>query len=264
MALSPYRQLLMLCCAFAVGLLLGALWDVLRVLRVVLMAHTPPAFMAPRYRRPLPLLGVSVPFRTEAGVHRLWRGAVTLLCDLLFCLAGAVAAELLLFYFNDGVFRLGVPLLLLLGLLLWQWSVSRLTVRVAAWLAYLLCALLLYLRAALLLPWRLLRWAILRPAHRLLRHTVYVRKKRISTALCRRQLRLAAVGFDENIAFLNEKRKGKRDEQRTKKQKIPGADRDHLRADRGGVLSVADRHRQSAGGAPSQGGGEGAAGGAAG
>lgn len=213
MTLSPYRQLLMLQSALLAGLFLGALWDVLRVLRVVLMAHTPPAFMAPRYRRPLPLLHVGVPFRTERGIHRFWRAGVIFTGDLLFCLTGAVFSELILFYFNDGAFRLGVPLLLLLGLGLWQWSVSRLTTRLTAWLAYLLGAFLLYAWAVLLLPWRLLRLAIwqlcVRPGRRVLRHVKKVRRKRISTALCRRQLQLAAVGFEENAAAPLPQRKGR-------------------------------------------------------
>lgn len=209
MAMSPYRQLLMLQCALLAGLFLGALWDALRVLRVVLMAHTPPAFMAPRYRRPLPLLGTGVPFRAEAGIHRLWRVGVIFTEDLLFCLVGALLSELILFYFNDGTFRLGVPLLLVLGLALWQLTVSRLITRITALLAYLLGALLLYLWALFLLPWRLLRLVLLRfclrPARRLLRYIKEARKKRISTALCQRQLQLAAVGFEEKVALPHRK-----------------------------------------------------------
>ena len=196
MTLNPALQLAMLCNALLAGLALGLFYDVGRVVRVLLGAHTPPPFMAARYRRPLPLVGVGVPFRASGGWHA-WRVAAVFAGDLLLCLTGYVAVELILLYFNDGALRLAVPLLMPIGFALWRRTAARLMTRVNAWLAYVLGVVLVYLWALVLLPFRLLRIVVVRPIRRLLCTLRLKRRGKISAALCRRQLAWAAVGFGD-------------------------------------------------------------------
>jgi hypothetical protein len=206
----------MLASALLAGLLAGLLFDLGKVARVLLMAHTPPSFMIARYRRPLPLVGISVPFGTgKKGAF--WRGVVLFCGDLFFCLACFAAVELILFYFNDGAFRLLVPVLLLAGVALWRYTAARAMALFAAWLAYALGAALVYFWAIATLPFRLARRYILRPAWRLVGYLRDRRRCRISAVLCREQLMLAATGLTDQNVLTKKKRKGKKHGEKAEK-----------------------------------------------
>ncbi|MBQ3483574.1 MAG: spore cortex biosynthesis protein YabQ [Clostridia bacterium] len=197
MEIDPYLQLAMLITAFLAGAGLGGLWELLVAVRVLLGAHEAPLFLRARYERPLPLLHRGVPWREGRTARRVWRGLVEGVGDLLYCLLFALTLELILYRFNDGEFRVAVPLLLFAGLAAFRVSVARVTGLLVAWMAYLLAALWMYLTALLQLPWRILRALarrlILPPLVRLShRH-----RARITQRLSAAQLAYAEQGFQK-------------------------------------------------------------------
>ena len=146
MEISPAVQLTMMLWAFVWGVLLGLLWELLTVSRILLGVYTPPDRMRARYDRPLPLLHRPVPFEKK-GVRALWRRVATGIGDVLFCLSAAVCVILLLYRYNSGAFRLSVPLLTLTGLGVFRATVARMLARPTAYLAYAAGAARCYLGA---------------------------------------------------------------------------------------------------------------------
>lgn len=248
MEINPHAQLLLLLSSFLTGLAMGVLWDALAALRVLLGAYRPPAFMKERYARELPLLH-RAPARRDVSTRRVYRHAVTLCLDVLFCLAVSLAAILLLYEYNDGVVRPFAILVLLAGLAVWRVTTARYTERLIAVLAYALSVALLYLRALFLLPWRLLwrlvKTCVLHPVSALIRRIRAKRAEKRSEALCRRQLSLADYGLDVE----KRKKEGSKDSEAKKKAGHDGAA--HPRAGRGRVLRRRGADRGASDGAQS-------------
>ena len=228
MEIYPFRQAEMLLAAFALGLGAGLLFQVLLALRTVLGAYRPSLHMRALYERPLPLLRRPVGFPSRR-VKRLWCFLVAFGGDLLFCVVCALVLLFLLYDYNDGAWRLSVPVLFLSGLALFRVC----TVRVLAWIndyvAYALSALFCYLCAGLCYPVRLLssllRRFVLTPVKRGIAALWRKRSARISARLYRAQLALAACG-------LIEKERKKSD---VKKEDYTAA-MDHQDPDRAAVL----------------------------
>ena len=197
MEINPYLQLAMLLSSFLCGVALGALWEVLTALRIVLGAHQTPEFMRKHYEKPLPLLHRCIPWSKGNTARRVWRGVLIGVGDFLFCLLFALVAELLLYRFNDGAFRVSVPLLAFAGLGLFRVSIARITGLLVAWMAYGLAAFWMYVTALLRLP---IYGMCLIAKHFLYPPICRVRRvllEKASTRLCEAQLRLAENGFQK-------------------------------------------------------------------
>ncbi len=211
MEIYPTRQLALFAASFCIGALGCLLLWLLAAFRVLLGAYVPQADMSALYARPLPLLArpVRVSNRHARGA---WRVALTVCCDVVFCLVLALCAILLFYEYNDGVVRPFALVLLLLGLALGRLCTARVGERAIAYLAFSLAVARAYLVALLLLPCRgmaaLLNLLVVRPIRRAWRALCRIFYKKRSGALCRAQLSLAAVGLDPQRA----RKEGKRSE----------------------------------------------------
>ena len=197
MEIYPAEQLQMLTTAILGGFLFGVMFELLAVLRTLLLLHTPPPFMHSRYLAPLPLLHRPLGLSRAKGKGA--RGVVIFVQDLLFCCAFSAFVILVLYAYNDGIIRLSVPLLALLGLWAFRISLAPLFGRVNAYLAFVLAVLLRYFVEVLMLPVRLLwglfycvLWRAAQRAFAWLRRLVL---RRTSRALCRAQCAAAKTGF---------------------------------------------------------------------
>lgn len=197
MEIDPRRQLAMFLAALFLGAALGGFRMLLLSLRTLTGAYVPPEQMRAWYEKELPLLCCGVRFERGA-THRFWRAAVIFCTDLLFCLAFCVSLILLLYRYNDGAWRLSVPLLSLAGFALFSWLFHRFFVRANDYLAYFLAVLALYAKAVLCLPvklaWRLIRRFLLAPLQRGWRRTLEKRRRAFTASVCRAELTLAARG----------------------------------------------------------------------
>ncbi len=237
MQIDPLLQLRLLLAAFFAGLMLGGLSECGRVLRMLLGGHTPPDYMKAVYARPLPLLKVPVRFVGRAP-QRGRRRVVAFLFDLCFCLIFGVVGVLVQYRYYDGAFRAMVPIGMLGGFFLWRLLIARPAARAVAWLAYLFGALLCYVRALVLLPWRLFYrfWRLL--VTRLLLPTLCclkrARERRVSRLLCQRQLQMARAGLVGHKARIHKIKEDKH--VKKKKGRHARFALDHSHTDRCAVL----------------------------
>lgn len=112
--------------SFLFGCLLGAIYDVFRILRLLRGARD-----VPLPQKPLPLIG-KLTFRARKKKHPL--AGTVLLCaeDILFCLVGAALYAVFLYAENDGIFRPSSLLALVFGALSYRVSIGRGVMRASA------------------------------------------------------------------------------------------------------------------------------------
>lgn len=198
MEIYPHIQAKMFFGAFALGLGAGVLRLLLLVLRTALGAYLPAERMRAHYERPLPLLH-RAPGYPKQRARKWWRIVVAFVGDVLFCLFCAAEVLLLLYEYNDGAWRLSVPVLFLIGLAVFRLATAHVGAWLNDWLAYALSALFLYVRTLVRLPlrgvWWVLRHALWTPVKKGCLHLIARHRRRVSEKLCRAQLALAARGL---------------------------------------------------------------------
>ena len=197
MEIYPQRQLAMFLAAVCLGASMGAFRVLLQALCTLVGAYAPPEHMRARYARSLPFLHVGVRFE-EGKTRRIWRVLVVFAFDLFFCLFFCVSLILLFYCYNDGAWRLSVPLCSFVGLWVFCLLSRRFFARANDYLAYFLAVTALYIRAVICLPpkwlWRLCRRFLLRPILGLWRGACEKRRRARTQKLCRAELALAARG----------------------------------------------------------------------
>ena len=210
MLIDPLLQGKLYVLSLLCGLGLGFLWDAVLVLRVLTGAGPKSAQLAALYQRPLPLLGRAVGFSTKL-VHRVWQDISLAFWQVLFPVLGAITVLLLCFGYNSGVFRLPVLVLLAVGFALWRRLLSGHVARGLSLVAFFLSALVLYLRALLCLPVRVIQRLFCRfvfmPLRALLVRWHRKRLQSCSKRLCAQQLEAAACGLLFSKQTLKRKRK---------------------------------------------------------
>ncbi len=198
MEIYPPTQAEMFLAVFALGLGAGLFRQLLLALRTVLGAYLPPERMRALYERPLPLLRRPVGFPRHRA-RRGWCFAVAFGGDLFFCLSCTCALLLLLYDYNEGAWRISVPVLFLLGLAFFRVGTARLFARMNELFAYGLSVLLFYARAGAFFPVRKVASLAMRfllcPIKKGVQALCQRRRKQVSERLCRAQLALASRGL---------------------------------------------------------------------
>lgn len=235
MEIDPSLQLAMLLSALLWGVGMGILWELLTAIRILLGAYTPPEAMRAQYAKRLPLLGRPVTFERKSPLRRVWRGVVIALGDVLFCVVIAIVAILILYRYNDGVFRLSVPVLMLLGLALLRFISATPLARVMAYVAYGFAAAGVYATALLSLPWKGIKLFWRRLCLRLMgavyRKLTLRHLRRVSAALCAYQLAYAAVGLEGEGPGPIERKEKKKGRMHYGKKQNRGQDNTHTMGD---------------------------------
>ncbi len=132
MQLSQSALLYLCCASFLAGVLLAFLYDLLYMSRLWLI---PPCnrYTIPSIQK---LRAKCVTGRKmEKNKTKSFQIAL-FLEDIIFCIFCALAVILLLYWLNDGAFRIAAPICMAVGFLLWRISLSR-AIRIALqWLAF--------------------------------------------------------------------------------------------------------------------------------
>ncbi|MBQ8207736.1 MAG: hypothetical protein IJZ89_03270 [Clostridia bacterium] len=89
--------------AFALGLCLGALYDVFRITRVMFGVSYGGKSADHLYSREYPLIGKLK--RKKSLVHRRFLDIIIAVGDVFFCLIAGSAFSVFIYYTNDGIFR---------------------------------------------------------------------------------------------------------------------------------------------------------------
>ena len=181
--------------SFFGGVLLGALYDTLRLSRVLLgVCH---------YVDISPKMRVPSPFRERARSPRkrsaVFREVLLALEDLGFCLAAGAVMMLLLFYGNDGGFRGFVLLGLLAGFLLYYATLGALVVRVSEhlvfWLKTAILYAVFYITRPFLFLFRLVRNAVRRAYGSVSRRVILRRLRRYDEKKRKELFAMSEQGF---------------------------------------------------------------------
>jgi hypothetical protein len=119
-----------LAASFAAGGFVAFLADAFYVLRLPLM---------PQHRRyTVPAIQKAVQSRPQTGGAKGRKSiAVALFCtDVLLCLIGAIALILILYCFNNGVFRAVAPLSFAVGVTVWHFYLSKWARILLQWIVF--------------------------------------------------------------------------------------------------------------------------------
>ncbi|MBQ9098380.1 MAG: spore cortex biosynthesis protein YabQ [Clostridia bacterium] len=239
MEIDPSRQLAMLMAALFCGACFGLVFELRRVVRILLGLYCPHERMRSRYARPLPLLKRPVPFDKKGAGKRGLCALLVGVGDVLFCISFALCCMLILYAYNSGELRLSVFCIALLGFAVLRRFGARLIERPADLLAFGLAAAFCYIRALLaggakgLL--RLLKLVTVVPFLALFGRIMGHRRRRISAKLCARELALATLGLSGD-APLDVKEKGRKSHVKKKNRRQddtrpmgdPHSDPDHI------------------------------------
>ena len=149
---SAAAQARALVAAFAFGILLAVLYDVLRILRTLFGIETGGKVGDRLSRLRFPLLSSHCSkVRTGKSRARLLV-ALTVLLDFLYALFSGILLLLFVYWQNDGIFRLYYPIAAALGFLCYFYTVGRLFCAFTATLVFFLRILLGYLALFVRLP----------------------------------------------------------------------------------------------------------------
>ena len=124
--------LFQLCCAsFLAGLLLSFFCDILYMIQLFL---TPSQirYTVSKIQRMRASHTAKKNIKKKKGLRRV----TVLLSDILFCLVAAIALILLLYWFNNGAFRVAAPLGMALGFYLCHISISKGIRTVLQWVTF--------------------------------------------------------------------------------------------------------------------------------
>lgn len=138
--------------SFLCGTILGAVYDVFRIARLILgMSPGAGVSFETLYKREYPLIG-----RISRGneKRKKYESVILFFQDILFMLIATALLLILFFFRNDGKFRLIVILVSVLGFVCYYISIGRLVIRFSELIVFALRLSVSYLLFALLFPIR--------------------------------------------------------------------------------------------------------------
>lgn len=140
MEISPIRLFFLLISSFFLGLGVGVLYDIHRMLRVLLGVRYTKNRPTKFFLQPLPI--VKRPLREiRCGKVKNTFLTIVIFCqDVFLCCASAVGIVILNYAFNDGRFRFYTVVALLIGFLLYYFTLGKLVIFLSEWIVFFLRA----------------------------------------------------------------------------------------------------------------------------
>ena len=156
MEVSQYDLARMLLAALLCGLVMGVLYDALRLTRMWMGAELPPRAQRLRKLLSLPQQLKWSAIKAKAPKNKKLtdaaRSVILFVEDVLFCLAFAIMVVLLLYKANDGQLRLSAVVVLLVGLTVYLMTLGRLVRYCSAIIVVIFRAILIWSGAIFAYP----------------------------------------------------------------------------------------------------------------
>ena len=152
MEISPLLLLRLLLNALVFGLFLGILNDGSRIVRVFCGVRYSKKSFRSLYARDLPLIHRPLERREHDRLHRWALSALIFVQDILLLVVAAVGTVLLQYEYNSGRFRFFVLPAVLLGFLVYYFTVGRGMMIISEAIAFVIRATILILGCLLLRP----------------------------------------------------------------------------------------------------------------
>ena len=130
MQLSQSALIRLFGASFIAGTLLALFCDVLYMLRLWLLPSN--------VRYTVPTIQKAIAKRVKKGSVKTPKGLTIAVFfgDLLLCIVGAIALVLVLYWLNNGAFRITAPLCMAVGFMLWYISISKGVRILLQWVAF--------------------------------------------------------------------------------------------------------------------------------
>ena len=174
--------------AILLGLILGAVYDCLRITRVFFGNHYSHRAARRLQEIRLPLL----PKAKARGESRAL-GVIVFFEDLLFCLFAGISLILLLYGFNNGNFRFFVLFCACLGFLIYRGTLGRLVMLFSEVIAFSMETAVRYLVFFLLLPFRFLKTRLVRKGKELSKRYTQRKQKKLRARYTDLQQKRASI-----------------------------------------------------------------------
>ena len=169
MEISPIRLLYLLLSSFFLGVGVGAVYDVHRIVRIFFGVQYSKKRPSELLLRPLPMVGRPLGEIRQRKWKNCFLSVLIFLQDVFFfCLAG-VGIVILNYAYNDGQFRFYTVVALLLGFLSYYFTIGKLVIYLSEWIVF-------FLRAA----FSILFFLLLQPVIKLFTLVSFIMKKIIS------------------------------------------------------------------------------------
>jgi len=141
MEISPIRLLFLLISSFFLGLGVGAMYDIHRISRVLFGVQYTKNRPTKLIFSPLPILKRPLGEIRRGKVKNGFLSVLIFFQDVLLCCASAVGIVVLNYAFNDGRFRFYTIIALLLGFLLYYFTLGKLIIFLSEWIVFFLRAI---------------------------------------------------------------------------------------------------------------------------
>lgn len=182
MEISPIRLFYLLLSSFFLGVGMGFFYDIHRMIRIsfgIRYSKTAPPEI---FRRPLPILGRPLRELRQGKGKRGFLSVLIFFQDLLwFCSAG-VGIVILNYAFNDGRFRIYTVVALLIGFLIYYFTLGKLVMILSEWIVFLLRSAFLIFFFILSRPFVkffCFLWKIIKKTQRNLEKTIANQRKKV-------------------------------------------------------------------------------------
>lgn len=151
MEISPFLLTLLLLWSFAFGLILGVVNDLNRIIRVFCGVKYSEKRFGKLYELVLPVVRRPL-IRKENNFHKKALAVLIFFQDIAFFIFASVGIILLNYEFNEGRFRFFVVIAVILGFLLYYFTVGKVVMTVSEGIAFFVKATLLVIFSVALRP----------------------------------------------------------------------------------------------------------------
>ena len=141
MGISPIRLFYLLLSSFFLGIGMGALYDVHRIVRVLLgVRYSKSQFSEQLFLQPLPILGRPLGEIRQGKIKKVFLSVLIFLQDVAWFMIAGFGVVILNYAWNDGRFRFYTVISLFVGFFLYFFTVGKLVIRLSEWIVYVLRA----------------------------------------------------------------------------------------------------------------------------
>ena len=142
MEISPIRLLWLLIFSALFGMAVGGLMDLHRLIRVCFGVRYSEKTFEKLYAKPLPILRRPLGAYKQTRLRQIVLSVLIFVQDVALFAVAAVGTVLLNYYFNQGRFRIYTVLAILLGFLLYYFTVGKLVMLCSEGIVFLVRAVL--------------------------------------------------------------------------------------------------------------------------
>ncbi len=154
MAISPIRMMWLLVFSLGFGAFCGLLNDVNRLIRIMLgIKYVSKRFEGLRSIK-LPVIGAMSKEKKERRGEKLLTGTLIFLQDTFLFFFAGIGTVIINYYFNDGRLRIYAPMALLIGFLIYYFTVGKLVIAYSDVLVFLFRAFFAIFLAVFYIPIR--------------------------------------------------------------------------------------------------------------